>query len=62
MKKLSVSRQNLILKILEILVDENNDSTGNSDSSTTADGREYLLDDNEQQVLYEIKKLLNRED
>ncbi len=58
----NLSRQKLIIKVLEILVDENEDSTGNSDSPATADGREYLLDDNEQQVLYEIKKLLNRED
>lgn len=62
MKNLSASRQNLIIKVLGILVDENDESTDNSDLPTAADGREYLLDDNEQQVLYEIKKLLNRED
>ena len=62
MKKLSPSRQSLIIKVLELLVHDNEDSDRSigADSNTT-DGREYLFDDNENQILYELKKLLNRE-
>lgn len=64
MKNLSPSRQSLIMKVLGILVNENEKSVTGEDanSSETNDGREYLLDDNEQQILHELKKLLNRED
>ena len=63
MKNLSQSRQNLIIKVLRILADEKEESGTSSevDLLATPSGREYLLDD-EKQMLYELEKLLKRED